>query len=45
MDRVSNDNDLINVRQLSGLVDAASDGKKFCFSGCDIYDMMDHLDN
>jgi len=44
MDRVCNDDDVTDIGYACGLIDTASDGKKLCFSGQDVYCMMDHLD-
>ena len=44
MDRVCNDDDVTDIGYACGLIDTASDSKKLCFSGQDVYCMMDHLD-
>ena len=45
MNRVSDNDDLPNIREVSSLVNAISNGREFCFSGHNICDMMDSLDN
>ena len=45
MDGVSDDNDLLNIGQISDLVNTTSSSKDLGFSECDIYSMVDSLDN
>ena len=45
MNRVGNNDDSPNIRQVSGLVNATSNSKHFSFSVCDVYGMVDSLDN
>ena len=45
MDGICDDNDLIDIVQIGGLINITSDGKELNFSGCDIDSIMDYLDN
>jgi len=45
MDVICNDDNLIDVVQMSGLIDTRFDSKELSFSGCNIDGMMDYLDN
>jgi len=45
VDRIYDNNDLINIGEMDGLVNTISYHKKFCFSRCDVYFMMNYLDN
>jgi len=45
MDGVGDDDDSPNIGQISGLVNATSNDKDLSFSGCDIYGVIDSLDN
>ena len=43
VDRVGNDDYLGYIIFAACLIDTVSNGKKFCFSTCDIHSMMNHL--
>ena len=45
MNEVSDNNDLPNIREVSSLVNTTSNGKEFCFSGYNICDVMNSLNN
>ena len=45
MDRVSDNNNLIDIRKIGLLVNTTSYCEKFCFGGCDIHCLMNHLDD
>jgi len=45
MDRIYDDNDLIDIGKIGGLVNTVSYHKKFCFSRCDVYYMMNYLND
>ena len=45
IDGICDDNDLIDVVQIGSLINTASDSKELSFSGCDIDNMMDCLDD
>ena len=45
MDRIHDDNNLIDIGEIGGLVNTISYYKKFCFSRCDVYCMMNCLDD
>ena len=45
MNRIYNDNDLIDIREMNSLVNTTSYHKKFCFSRHDVYFIMNYLDN
>ena len=45
MDGVSDNDDLTNVGQVSSLVNTVSSSKDLYFSGCNVYSMVDGLDN
>ena len=45
MDRVYNNDNLIDVEKMDLLVDTISYCKKFCFGEYNIYCLMNHLDD
>ena len=45
MDKICNNNDLIDIGKIGGLVNTISYHKKFCFSRHNVYYMMNHLDD
>jgi len=45
MDRITDDNDLTDVRKIHSLIDTTSYCKELCFSSYDIYSMINCLDN
>ena len=45
MDRICDDNDLIDVGQISSLVNTTSDDEELNFSRYNINSMIDYLDN
>ena len=45
MDGICDNDDLIDIGKIGGLVNTASYCKKFCSSRCNVYCTMNHLDN
>jgi len=45
IDRITDDNDLTDIGKTCSLVDTTSYCEELCFSSCDVYSMMNHLDN
>jgi len=45
MNRIHDDNDLIDIGEMGSLVNTVSYCKKFYFSRCDVYCMMNHFDD
>ena len=45
MGRITDDNDLTDVRKICSLVDTTSYCEELCFSSCDVYSMMNCLNN
>ena len=45
MDRITNDNDFIDVGKMCDLIDTISYCEELCFSSYYIYSMMNCLDN
>ena len=45
MNKICDDNNLIDIGEMGGLINTTSYCKKFCFSRCNIYYMMNCLND